>query len=75
MVRDKIINMIKKELMVDNLDVNANLLNDYEIDSIGLIEFIMNLEEEFDIQIEDEEIQGLNSTEDVIKLVEEKIGN
>ncbi|MDO4605099.1 MAG: phosphopantetheine-binding protein [Helcococcus sp.] len=75
MVREKIINMIKEELMVDQLDVNANLLNDYDIDSIGLIEFIMNLEEEFDIQIEDEEIQGLSSTEDVIKLVEEKTGN
>lgn len=75
MVREKIINMVKEELMVDDLDVNANLLNDYDIDSIGLIEFIMNLEEEFDIQIEDEEIQGLNSTEDVIKLVEEKTGN
>lgn len=74
MVRDKIINMVKEELMVDELDLNANLLKDYDIDSIGLIEFIMNLEEEFDIEIEDEEIQTLNSTEDVIKLVEEKTG-
>lgn len=75
MIRDKIIEMVKEELMVNDLDLNANLLDDYDIDSIGLIEFIMNLEEEFDIQIEDEEIQELKSTEDVIKLVEEKAGN
>nr|WP_276939407.1 phosphopantetheine-binding protein [Helcococcus sueciensis] len=75
MIRDKIIEMVKEELMVNDLDLNANLLDDYDIDSIGLIEFIMNLEEEFDIQIEDEEIQELKSTEDVIKLVEEKSGN
>ncbi len=75
MIRDKIIEMVKEELMVNELDLNANLLDDYDIDSIGLIEFIMNLEEEFDIQIEDEEIQELKSTEDVIKLVEEKAGN
>ena len=75
MIRDKIIKMVKEELMVNDLDLNANLLDDYDIDSIGLIEFIMNLEEEFDIQIEDEEIQELKSTEDVIKLVEEKAGN
>lgn len=74
MIRDKIIEMVKEELMVNDLDLNANLLDDYDIDSIGLIEFIMNLEEEFDIQIEDEEIQELKSTEDVIKLVEEKAG-
>lgn len=75
MIRDKIIEMVKEELMINDLDLNANLLDDYDIDSIGLIEFIMNLEEEFDIQIEDEEIQELKSTEDVIKLVEEKAGN
>ncbi|MGY3776275.1 acyl carrier protein [Helcococcus sueciensis] len=75
MIRDKIIEMVREELMVNDLDLNANLLDDYDIDSIGLIEFIMNLEEEFDIQIEDEEIQELKSTEDVIKLVEEKAGN
>lgn len=75
MIRDKIIEMVKEELMVNDLDLNANLLDDYDIDSIGLIEFIMNIEEEFDIQIEDEEIQELKSTEDVIKLVEKKAGN
>lgn len=74
MIRETIIDMIKQELMIDEVDLQANLLNDYDIDSIGLIEFIMNLEDEFDIQIEDEEIKSLNSTEDVIKLVEEKTG-
>lgn len=74
MIRETIIDMIKQELMIDEVDLQANLLNDYDIDSIGLIEFIMNLEDEFDIQIEDEEIKSLNSTEDVIKLVEVKTG-
>lgn len=73
-MREKIIEMIKEELMTDDIDLNADLTKDYDIDSIGLIEFIMNLEEEFNIQIEDEELQNLRTTEDVINLVEEKIG-
>lgn len=74
MIREKIINMVKAELLISDLDVNADLSKDYEIDSIGLIEFIMALEDEFDIEIPDEELQEIKSTEDVIKLVEAKTG-
>lgn len=74
MIRDKIIEMVKEELMVDDIDLDANLANDLQIDSIGLIEFIMSIEEEFDITIEDEELQTLASTNDVINLVETKVG-
>lgn len=73
MIKEKIIEMVKEELMVDEIDLDADLSKDYEIDSIGLIEFIMGLEDEFDIVIEDNEIEHLRSTNDVIKLVEEKV--
>lgn len=74
MIRDRIIEMVKEELMIDDIDLDANLANDLQIDSIGLIEFIMSIEEEFDITIEDEELQTLASTNDVINLVETKVG-
>ena len=74
MIRDRIIEMVKEELMIDDIDLDANLANDLQIDSIGLIEFIMSIEEEFDITIEDEELQTLASTNDVVNLVETKVG-
>lgn len=73
MIKDKIIEMVKEELLTDEIDINADLTNDYQIDSIGLIEFIMALEDEFNIEIADEELQELKSTKDVIDLVESKV--
>ena len=73
MIKDKIREMVKEELLTDEIDINADLTNDYQIDSIGLIEFIMALEDEFNIEIADEELQELKSTKDVIDLVESKV--
>ena len=73
MIKEKITQMVKDELLVDELDITADLSKDYQIDSIGLIEFIMALEDEFDIEIQDEELEDLRITEDVIKLVESKV--
>lgn len=73
MIKDKIIEMVKEELLTDEIDINADLTNDYQIDSIGLIEFVMSLEDEFNIEIADEELQELRSTKNVIDLVESKV--
>lgn len=73
MIKNKIIEMVKEELLTDEIDINADLTNDYQIDSIGLIEFVMSLEDEFNIEIADEELQELRSTKDVIDLVESKV--
>ena len=73
MVEEKIIDLIKKELDVDEFALDANLVNEYEIDSIGLLDFIMTVEEEFDIEFEDDELEEIESARDVISLVESKL--
>ncbi len=73
MVEEKIVDLIKKELDVDDFDLDANLVNKYEIDSIGLLDFIMTVEEEFDIEFEDDELEEIESARDVISLVESKL--
>lgn len=74
MIREKITEMIKSELMIYNFDLDADLVKDYEIDSIGLLDFIMSIEEEFDIEISDSELSELKSANDVIAVVERKVG-
>ena len=64
---------LRKELDVDEFDLDANLVNEYEIDSIGLLDFIMTVEEEFDIEFEDDELEEIESARDVISLVESKL--
>ena len=51
------------------------LIDDLGADSLDLVELVMALEEEFDIEIPDEEIGEINSVKDVIKYVEGKVAN
>lgn len=72
MIEERIVELIKKELNVDDFDLEENLVDTYEIDSISLLDFFMIIEDEFDIEFEDEELEKLKSAEDIISLVEKK---
>lgn len=73
--KERIIELVKEELMIDDFDLNADLSKDYELDSIALLDFVMNIEEQFDVQFSDKELNELNTVQDIINLVDEKTGN
>jgi len=43
-----------------------------DADSVDLMEFILTLEDEFNIEISDEEIDQLQSVGDVVKIIQAK---
>lgn len=52
---------------------NLSLKDDLDADSVDLMEFILTIEEEFGIEISDEEIDNLNSVADVLAVIKNKI--
>jgi len=48
-------------LSVENFDLSSHLIHDFGFDSLDSVELIMVCEEEFDIEITDEESSGLNT--------------
>jgi acyl carrier protein len=67
-----------KDIIVDQLGVNADqvspdakFIEDLGADSLDTVELIMGLEEEFGIEVPDEEAENLMSVGDVIRYVEE----
>ncbi|CVN30338.1 mobile genetic element [Streptococcus pneumoniae] len=50
----------------------ASLKDDLDADSVDLMEFILTLEDEFSIEISDEEIDQLQSVGDVVKIIQGK---
>lgn len=72
MIREKIIEMIKDELNVTEFEMDESLVETYEIDSISLLDFFMTIEDEFDIEFEDEELESLKSANDIIDLIKKK---
>lgn len=74
-IKDRIVEMVKDELMIDDFDINADLSKEYELDSISLLDFVMQIEEEYDIEIADGELSDIKSVQDIVDIVEKKSGN
>jgi len=54
-------------------DEELSLVKNLGLDSLELVEIVMGLEEEFDIEIPDEDAEKLTTIEDVIRYIEEQI--
>ena len=56
----------------DMIKMEANLKDDLGIDSLAAVELSLELETEFDVRIEDEELAKLVSVADIVSLLESK---
>lgn len=68
-----------KEVIVEQLGVDAdrvraeaNFIDDLGADSLDIVELVMAMEEEFDIEIPDEEAEKLKTVNDVASYLKEK---
>ncbi len=75
---EKTIEQRIKDIIVEQLGVNADqvtaeakFIEDLGADSLYTVELVMALEEEFGLEIPDEEAEKLQSVGDVIKYIEE----
>lgn len=75
MVFEKIREIIVDQLAVDEsmVTMETNLMKDLEADSLDAVEIIMGIEEEFEIEIPDEEAEKIQLVGDLVKFVEEQI--
>ncbi|MDX2227137.1 MAG: acyl carrier protein [Verrucomicrobiae bacterium] len=68
-----------KEIIVEQLGVTpeqvkpeASFIDDLSADSLDTVELVMAFEEEFGVEVPDEDAEKLQSVGDVIKYIEEK---
>ena len=74
MVFDKIKSIIAEQLGVeeDAVKIEKHLMKDLEADSLDAVEIIMAIEEEFDIEVPDEDAEKFQTVSDIVKYVEDK---
>ncbi len=72
-VEDKVKKIIADQLEVDSSKLSTETtFEDIDADSLDIVELVMALEEEFDLEISDQEIENINTVGDVIKYIESK---
>ena len=72
MVFEKVREIIVEQLNVDESDVtmDTHLMKDLEADSLRAVEIIMAIEDEYGIEIPDEDAEKFQSVSDLVKFVE-----
>ena len=70
---DRIVTIIQERQGEDFVVTeNLSLKDDLDADSVDLMEFILTIEDEFGIEIGDEEIDNLNSVADVLAIIKNR---
>jgi acyl carrier protein len=74
MVFEKIRELIVDQLGIeeDEITLNTHLMKDLEADSLDAVEIIMAIEDEFGIEVPDEDAEKFQLISDIVKYVEEK---
>ena len=75
MIFDKV-----KDILVDQLDceedkvtMEASITDDLGADSLDIVDLVMSLEEEFDVEIPDDQVENIKTVGDIVKYIEYKV--
>ena len=74
MVFDKIREIIVEQLDVDEdkVTTDASITEDLGADSLEVVDLVMSIEESFDLEIPDEEVENIKTVGDIVKFIEAK---
>ncbi|MBE6899431.1 MAG: acyl carrier protein [Ruminococcaceae bacterium] len=69
-----------REILCDQLDLepeditlDTNIIDDLGADSLDLVDFVMSLEDEFDKEIPDEDVENIRTVGDIVSYIENSL--
>lgn len=69
-----------RSILVDQLDLDedkvtmeASITDDLGADSLDMVDLVMSMEEEFDIEIPDEQVENIKLVGDIVKYIEDNV--
>ncbi|HDM76404.1 MAG TPA: acyl carrier protein [Deltaproteobacteria bacterium] len=71
-MKEKVIDIISNQLGIEReaITPEAKVIDDLGADSLDVVELVMALEEEFDVEIPDEEAEKIKSVGDIFNYME-----
>lgn len=74
-VLDKVKEIVVDQLGVDEEEVKPNsaFVDDLGADSLDVVELVMALEEEFNLEIPDEDAERISTVSEAVNYIEEKL--
>ena len=74
MVFDKVKELISEQLDVKAADITeaSNIQDDLGADSLDVVDLVMALEDEFDVEIPEDQVENIKTVGDIVKFIEDK---
>lgn len=68
---DKVIDIIKEQLNIDDVEITeeTSFKDDLGVDSLDLLELVMAFEEEYSIELDPEELEGIQTVGDIVEYI------
>lgn len=57
------------DVSIDDLALDTSLVDDLEADSLDIVELVMAFEDEFNVKIEDDELEKIQTIEDILNAI------
>ena len=75
-IESRLSDLLVEQLGLDRekISMGARFEEDLEVDSLGVVELLMALEDEFGVKIPDEEAESIGTVGEAVDLVEAKLG-
>lgn len=75
MIFNKIVSILNEQLGInpDEVTMQTNIMDDLSIDSLDLVDLLMNLEEEYGVEIPDDKIEDIKTIGDLTQYIEDHI--
>ena len=76
-IEKRVIDIISEQMGADKAEITreTSFINDLNADSLDTVELVMALEEEYGVEIPDEDAEKLTTVGEAIKYIEEKIAS
>ena len=59
------------DLEEDKVTMDSDIMEDFEADSLDVVDLVMSIEDEFGLEVPDDQIENLRTVGDVVRYIEE----
>lgn len=75
MVFERLVKLICDQFGIDedDIDMNTSFRDDLNADSLDLVELVMAIEDEFDLQVADDDVEKIHTVGDAVNYISEII--
>ncbi|HAZ12096.1 MAG: acyl carrier protein [Bdellovibrionota bacterium] len=73
-MQEKVIKLISDATKIDagKITLDTSFVDDLNLDSLDIVELMMKMEDDFGIEIPEEDAEGLKTVKDVVSYLEKK---